>query len=260
MRHCFGTNPVQSRKKSRDHEWKCEKLLFIIYIFHILFYFQLEKNRTWWLSAHENCMTKEKVRGGWIKKKEQGNKNELGKHFYCQCSGSTVTVGDAVRAESQFGWVLWREDGSYKKKVRMKKPVNKTHWKECEMKVGGRCNDTDTRVPRSSRGTSSLLSDCQGQFHPFLTFPVLFSLITQSACIKQAIWVIIKLFMPEPVNPIVFLSFLLIFTPSLQTNRLPIVYLSLPFVTRDINIFVGFGWYSLPVERHNSHSSTKHNN
>lgn len=150
----------------------------------------------------------------------------------------------------------------------MRKAVNKMDWKECEMEAGGRCNNTEqrfpTQVPRSiwlqlqqlaewlSRTISSF-PNISAAFYSYNCLHVLnkpFESLSDCLCLHQSARSCFLL--PCYLNSII-------------PNRFPTVYLSFPSVTRDINIFVGFGWHSLKytVERHNSHSSPnpcKHNN
>lgn len=134
-------------------------------------------------------------------------------------------------------WVCRSEDSSYKKKkkVRMRKAVNKTHWNECEIGGWGRRFST----PRSICSTGSLLSDCQGQFHLFLTCAVFFFYHSNSLHTPNKPFEAVYACTSRPHR--VF-SFLVILTPSVQTDFPLCIYL-IPSVTGDIGSFVGFGWH-----------------
>lgn len=123
--------------------------------------------------------------------------------------------------------------------------------KLCKESETGR-NQLERRLEEEARkscNAGNLLTECQGRFHLLPTFPLHFSLVTQPASIKQASWIVIKLFNPDSVDPIGF-SFLLISIPSLQTNRLH--FLLCPGKS---TFFGGFGWKFLE-----SHDSTWNNN
>ena len=178
-------------------------------------------------------------------------KNELGKHFCCQSNGSTLMAVGYCMCKN----TIWVSGGVrvkikvIKRKCGRERLLIKWTEKSVKWRLHGEGATTPCAIWLCSSG--SLLSDCQGQFHLSLTFPALFTLAPQSACIKQAIRIIIKLFMPAPVNPIAFSPSLLSLLPSFQTD-FPSVYLSFPSVTRDINIFfllglIGFWlrWYNI---------------
>lgn len=125
-----------------------------------------------------------------------------GKHFHCQSSGSMDTTGV---------WVCRSEDSSYKKKKNESEDEKGLLIKRSETSVrleaGGRCKHTELRfsTPRSICSTSSLLSDCQGQFRLFLTCAMVFFCFfyhSNTVCTHQTSH--LKLFMPAPVDPIVF--------------------------------------------------------
>lgn len=68
--------------------------------------------------------------------------------------------------------------------------------KGCEMEAGGRCVRT---LPTSSSSSSRSLSDSSGPISPS---PNMFPPVTQSTCVQPAGGAVIKLFRPEPVDPI----------------------------------------------------------
>lgn len=114
------------------------------------------------------------------------------------------------------------------------------------MEAGGR--STDTEQPRSiwRRSSSGLLSDCQGQFHLSLTFPLLFTFTTHKHGLNKPFKSLSNCLCLCQSTRSCFLHHA-IFPPSLQTDFPLCIYL-FSSVTRDINISVGFGWHLLSTQ------------